>query len=58
MDNVVISAHIGSASIETRSAMAMLAAQGAVTALKGILPPNAVNPEVFPHFLRRLSSKS
>jgi glyoxylate reductase len=56
MDNVVLAPHIGSASTETRSAMAKLAAEGVVNALAGRLPENAVNPEVWPVFLQRLSA--
>jgi phosphoglycerate dehydrogenase-like enzyme len=35
MDNVVVTPHIGSASIETRTAMAVLAARNMVATLKG-----------------------
>jgi glyoxylate reductase len=48
MDNVVLAPHIGSASTETRSAMADLAITGLLQAFNGLLPPNAVNPEVWP----------
>jgi len=53
MENVVLTPHIGSASIETRSAMARLAVDGLLTAFSGIKPPNAVNPEVWDKFLER-----
>ena len=46
MDNVVIVPHIASASIETRTAMAVMAAQGIVSVLKGQIPPNIINKEV------------
>ncbi len=46
MENVVLTPHIGSASIETRTAMAVLAAQNLVAALRGQVPPNLVNKEV------------
>lgn len=46
MDNVVVTPHIGSASIETRTAMAVLAAKNLVAALKGQVPPNLVNKEL------------
>lgn len=46
MDNVVIVPHIASASIETRTAMAVMAAQGIVSALNGKIPSNTINKEV------------
>lgn len=42
LENVVLAPHIGSASIETRSAMAELAAKNLVAVLRGEEPPNAV----------------
>jgi glyoxylate reductase len=54
MNNVVLTPHIGSASVETRSAMARLAAQAVLSAFAGNLPSNAVNPEVWPRFLETL----
>jgi glyoxylate reductase len=53
MERVVLTPHIGSASIETRSAMARLAVDGLLLAFTGSLPPNAVNPQVWPVFLQR-----
>lgn len=47
LDNVVILPHIGSATKETRSKMAEMAAKNMITGLKGDQPPNCVNPEVF-----------
>jgi len=46
LTNVVLLPHIGSASLETRTAMAELAARNVVAALKGETPPNLVNREV------------
>ncbi|RLI06926.1 D-glycerate dehydrogenase [Candidatus Bathyarchaeota archaeon] len=46
LDNVVLTPHIGSASIETRKKMAMIAAENLVSVLRGVEPPNLVNPEV------------
>ena len=46
LENVVLSPHRGSASIETRSAMAELAAKNLIAVLKGQIPPALVNPEV------------
>ncbi|HEV7178143.1 MAG TPA: D-glycerate dehydrogenase [Solirubrobacteraceae bacterium] len=46
LDNVVLIPHLGSATIETRTAMAVLAAENALAVLRGEKPPTAVNPEV------------
>jgi glyoxylate reductase len=43
MSNVVILPHISSGSIETRIAMAMLAAENIIAVLKGEMPPAIVN---------------
>ena len=45
LDNVVLAPHIASASVETRTKMAIMAAENLVTALKGKVPPNIVNRE-------------
>jgi glyoxylate reductase len=45
-ENVVLIPHLGSATIETRTAMAVLAAENALAVLRGEKPPTAVNPEV------------
>ena len=47
LENVVLLPHIGSASVETRTRMAVMAAENLVAALRGEVPPNCVNPEVF-----------
>jgi glyoxylate reductase len=47
MPNVVVSPHIGTATGETRLAMAMTAADNLLAALAGERPPNLVNPEVW-----------
>jgi glyoxylate reductase len=44
--NVVLAPHIASASLETRTKMASMAAQNVVTFFKGSRPPNILNPEV------------
>lgn len=44
--NVVLTPHIASASVATRRAMAMLAADNLIAALTGGRPPTPVNPEV------------
>jgi len=46
LDNVVILPHLGSATIETRTAMGVLAAKNAIAVLNGETPPTPVNPEV------------
>ncbi len=45
MANVVVTPHMGTATGETRLAMAMLAADNLLAALAGRRPPNLVNPE-------------
>ncbi len=48
LDNVVLLPHIASASLETRTAMAKMAASNIVAVLRGEAPPNSVthpNPE-------------
>lgn len=47
MDNVVLLPHIGSASIETRTRMGIVAAQNMIAALKGSVPPDCLNPEIY-----------
>jgi len=44
--NVVLAPHIASASIETRTKMACMAAENVVALFKGQRPPNTLNPEV------------
>lgn len=44
--NVVLAPHIASASIETRTKMACMAAENVVALFKGQRPPNMLNPEV------------
>jgi lactate dehydrogenase-like 2-hydroxyacid dehydrogenase len=44
--NVVLAPHIASASLETRTKMACMAAQNVVIFFKGGRPPNILNPEV------------
>jgi glyoxylate reductase len=46
LDNVVLVPHLGSATVETRTAMGMLAAENLVAALEGRRSPSIVNPEV------------
>ena len=46
LDNVVIVPHIGSASVATRTKMAVMAAANLIADLKGEIPPNLVNKEL------------
>jgi glyoxylate reductase len=46
LDNVVLMPHLGSATIETRTAMATLAAENTLAVLRGEPPKTPVNPEV------------
>jgi glyoxylate reductase len=46
LDNVVLLPHLGSATIETRTAMGVLAAKNAIAVLTGGKPPTPVNPDV------------
>jgi glyoxylate reductase len=45
-DNVVLAPHLGSASIETRTKMAMIAVENAIAMFEGQRPPTILNPEV------------
>jgi len=47
MNQVVLLPHIGSASLETRTAMALMAARNLIAVIRGERPPNLVNPEVW-----------
>ncbi len=47
LDNVIIQPHSASATIETRTKMAVMAAENMVAGLKGKVPNNCVNMEVF-----------
>ena len=47
LENVVLQPHTGSGTIETRTKMALIAAENMIIGLKGGIPPNCVNTEVF-----------
>ena len=55
LNNVIVTPHIASASVATRSRMAMLAAENLVAALRGEIPANAVNPEVADRWRERVA---
>lgn len=46
LDNVVLTPHIGSATFEARTKMAIMAAESIVKVLSGKIPANVVNSEV------------
>jgi len=46
LDNVVLTPHTSSATVETRTKMGMLAAENAIAIIEGKRPPHIVNPEV------------
>ena len=46
LDNITLAPHIASASVETRTKMAVMAATNLVDALHGRRPPHVVNPQV------------
>lgn len=46
LENVIITPHIASASVTTRTKMGLMAAENLIAGLKGEMPPNPVNPEV------------
>ncbi|HEU5117060.1 MAG TPA: D-glycerate dehydrogenase, partial [Isosphaeraceae bacterium] len=45
--NTLLLPHLGSATIATRAAMSRIAAENLIAALRGLRPPNLVNPEVW-----------
>jgi glyoxylate reductase len=45
-DNVVLAPHLASASIETRTRMAMMAVENVIAFFGGKRPPTILNPEV------------
>lgn len=47
LDNVILQPHTGSGTIETRTKMALIAAKNLIEGLKGNIPPNCINKEVF-----------
>ena len=47
LDNVIIQPHSASATFETRSKMAIIATENMIAGLRGEIPPNCINPEIF-----------
>ena len=47
LDNAILCPHIASATIDTRTKMGTIAVSNILAAMKGELPPNCLNPEVY-----------
>jgi glyoxylate reductase len=47
LPNIVIQPHSASATIETRIKMSIMVAENIISGLKGKIPSNCINPEVF-----------
>jgi glyoxylate reductase len=58
LDNCIVTPHIASASVATRSRMAELAATNLLTALGGEIPEHAVNPEVGERWRERVKARN
>jgi D-3-phosphoglycerate dehydrogenase len=54
MDNVIATPHIAGATVESREQAAACAVTQIAQAMRGERPANLLNPDVWPHFLRRL----
>jgi D-3-phosphoglycerate dehydrogenase len=52
-DNVLASPHTAGVTREARVNMGRIAAEQVLDALDGMRPPRIINPEVWPHYLRR-----
>ncbi len=48
LPNLLIAPHIASATVTSRTQMALIAAENLIAGVNGICPPNCVNPEVYP----------
>ena len=55
--NVVLAPHLASASVETRTRMAMMAVDNIMAFFQGRQPPNLVNPAVWPHAWEKQASE-
>jgi len=53
LPQAVLAPHIGSATVETRKKMTMMAAENALAALTGTRPPNLLNPAVWDSWASR-----
>jgi phosphoglycerate dehydrogenase-like enzyme len=54
LPNFIVTPHIASASVATRSRMAMLAAGNLAAALRGDVPEHAVNPKIAERWRSRI----
>ncbi len=52
-DNVLASPHTAGVTREARANMGRIAAEQVLDALDGMRPPRIINPEVWPHYVRR-----
>src|SRR6266481_1107472 len=52
-DNVLASPHTAGVTREARANMGRIAAEQVLDALDGMRPPRIINPEVWPHYIRR-----
>ncbi|MEK7271144.1 MAG: D-glycerate dehydrogenase [Planctomycetota bacterium] len=57
-ENAVLLPHLGSATVETRARMAVVAAENLLAGLQGKRPPNLLNPEAWIRQSKVLSPKS
>ena len=57
LENVIITPHIGSASVATRTRMALLAVDNLLTALKGHVPRQTVNREIAPAWRKAYATR-
>ncbi|MGF7186366.1 lactate dehydrogenase-like 2-hydroxyacid dehydrogenase [Desulfitispora alkaliphila] len=47
LSNIILTPHIGNATVEAREAMAKIAADNIIAALDGLTPPTCINPEIY-----------
>ena len=57
LPNVIVTPHIASASVATRSRMAMLAAENLLAGLRGEIPQHTVNPEIGDAWRQRVRTR-
>ncbi len=55
MDQVVLMPHLGSGTIEAREEMSFVVASNILSAFKGEMPENAVNPDVYEFFKQNIA---
>jgi lactate dehydrogenase-like 2-hydroxyacid dehydrogenase len=56
LENVVLAPHLGSATVQTRTKMAVMAAENLIAAVTGKTPANIVNPEAMKRATRKTAS--